>query len=51
MKQVASNYHGKNNANLLEVAINWCHAKGTIPIPGAGPYAKSNPTMEPWSGT
>jgi pyridoxine 4-dehydrogenase len=35
MKQVASNHHGENNANLPQVAINWCRAKGTIPIPGA----------------
>jgi len=33
MKEVASN-HG-DNANVAQVAINWCRAKGTIPIPGA----------------
>jgi pyridoxine 4-dehydrogenase len=33
MKQVAS-HHGET-ANLPQVAINWCRAKGTIPIPGA----------------
>ena len=33
MEKVAAN-HG-NNANLAQVAINWCRAKGTIPIPGA----------------
>jgi pyridoxine 4-dehydrogenase len=33
MEKVASN-HGKD-ANLAQVAINWCRAKGTIPIPGA----------------
>jgi pyridoxine 4-dehydrogenase len=32
MKQVASNH---DNANLAQVAINWCRAMGTIPIPGA----------------
>jgi pyridoxine 4-dehydrogenase len=33
MKVVADS-HGEN-ANLPQVAINWCRAKGTIPIPGA----------------
>ncbi len=33
MEKVASN-HG-NEANIPQVAINWCRAKGTIPIPGA----------------
>lgn len=33
MENVASN-HGKS-ANVAQVAINWCRAKGTIPIPGA----------------
>ena len=32
MKEVASGHEG---ANLPQVAINWCRAKGTIPIPGA----------------
>ena len=32
MKQVAESHP---NANLPQVAINWCIAKGTIPIPGA----------------
>ncbi|KAG7336978.1 aldo/keto reductase family protein [Nitzschia inconspicua] len=32
MKQVASNH---DNANVAQVAINWCRTKGTIPIPGA----------------
>lgn len=32
MKQVASN---RDNATVAQVAINWCRAKGTIPIPGA----------------
>jgi pyridoxine 4-dehydrogenase len=32
MKQVAANH---DNANAAQVAINWCRAKGTIPIPGA----------------
>mmetsp|Transcript_23645 Transcript_23645/g.65619 ORF Transcript_23645/g.65619 Transcript_23645/m.65619 type:complete len:431 (-) Transcript_23645:247-1539(-) len=32
METVASNH---DNANLAQVAINWCRAKGTIPIPGA----------------
>lgn len=32
MERVASNHE---NANLAQVAINWCRAKGTIPIPGA----------------
>lgn len=32
MEQVASNH---DTANLAQVAINWCRAKGTIPIPGA----------------
>lgn len=33
MEKVASN-HG-NSVNIPQVAINWCRAKGTIPIPGA----------------
>jgi pyridoxine 4-dehydrogenase len=33
MKEVASG-HGED-ANVPQVAINWCRAKGTIPIPGA----------------
>ena len=33
MEKVAAN-HG-NEVNLPQVAINWCRAKGTIPIPGA----------------
>lgn len=33
MKEVAAN-HG-NSVNIPQVAINWCRAKGTIPIPGA----------------
>ena len=33
MEKVATN-HG-NNASIAQVAINWCRAKGTIPIPGA----------------
>lgn len=33
MEKVAAN-HG-NDANIPQVAINWCRAKGTIPIPGA----------------
>ena len=32
MKEVADSHP---NANLPQVAINWCIAKGTIPIPGA----------------
>ena len=32
MDKVAANHDG---ANLAQVAINWCRAKGTIPIPGA----------------
>jgi pyridoxine 4-dehydrogenase len=32
MNQVASHH---DNANPAQVAINWCRAKGTIPIPGA----------------
>jgi len=33
MENVASN-HGESS-NIAQVAINWCRAKGTIPIPGA----------------
>jgi pyridoxine 4-dehydrogenase len=29
-----ASHHGET-ANLPQVAINWCRAKGTIPIPGA----------------
>lgn len=34
MKDVA-NGHSNVNASIPQVAINWCIAKGTIPIPGA----------------
>jgi len=34
MQQVADN-HSNANANLAQVALNYCRAKGTIPIPGA----------------
>jgi pyridoxine 4-dehydrogenase len=34
MKDVADG-HSNVNANVPQVAINWCIAKGTIPIPGA----------------
>lgn len=33
MEQISSN-HGEKS-NIAQVAINWCRAKGTIPIPGA----------------
>ena len=32
MNEVAQNH---KNSNLPQIAINWCRAKGTIPIPGA----------------
>ena len=32
MEEIA---HQHPNANVAQVAINWCRAKGTIPIPGA----------------
>mmetsp|Transcript_51273 Transcript_51273/g.123786 ORF Transcript_51273/g.123786 Transcript_51273/m.123786 type:complete len:473 (+) Transcript_51273:1411-2829(+) len=34
MQQVADN-HSNANANVAQVALNYCRAKGTIPIPGA----------------
>jgi pyridoxine 4-dehydrogenase len=34
MKEVARSSHGET-ANLPQVAIKWCRAKGAIPIPGA----------------
>jgi hypothetical protein len=33
MEQISSNHGDKSN--IAQVAINWCRAKGTIPIPGA----------------
>jgi diketogulonate reductase-like aldo/keto reductase len=51
MQEAASHHGGEKNANLPQVAINWCRTKGTIPIPGSATCAESNPTMGPWSGT
>jgi pyridoxine 4-dehydrogenase len=49
MKEVANN-HADVEATIPQVAINWCIAKGTIPIPGARTLSqvKSNYSSLDW---